>query len=483
MSSKFKVTCTLPNLILILIPWFIIVILLFYNLHFDSSSNVKPAPLLTVTNSDNHQFIVNEIEAKLLSKSDSNDLEPGLPAFVVIGPPKSGTTSLVHTLASTLDNFQLYQADNGENHFWNGGNSYVCLPDYCNITWLSYIKSWNENKVTLSYLNHSIWTSSILSPQKCTKWKYESIWQWIMCHDIPNITDNVCYVPFEHHQEKYCKKSSLTNSHNLPYCYFIESAPSYLRNPLIGIMYAMNMPKIKLLAIIRNPVNLWWSYSWHYFSHIFKKTEDGIQKLEAWIFEKKIYSRLGSAVLDGFRNISDECRRINNEIAFAGKDYDYDTKFEMYYRGIMGLFLKMKFVDNLIEPMVRIEPDTMFYVSLIFPSMLFWIQAFDEVYGRNYENEWNNLRFIQFEYMYGNQKKSFGMIYCWITFGKYECPLSDNMFQNVLKKEAKSFQTATESWKEKVWNLYKDCSYSMQDILLKDRKGLLMGQWIDWNND
>ena len=209
------------------------------DLHFESGSYIHGSSPPVIINIGNKEL-------------DDDINSPGLPAFVVIGPPKSGTTSLVHTLSLRLSNFHLYVADNGENHFWNGGNNYVCLPDYCNITWLSFIKTWNNNNVKLIYLNHSIWTSTILQPQTCTKYKYESIWQWIMCHDFKNITDKTCYVPYKHHKNKYCKKNGYgihkKTDNNLSYCYFIESAPSYLRNPLIGIMYAMNMPKTKLLG-------------------------------------------------------------------------------------------------------------------------------------------------------------------------------------------------------------------------------------------
>ena len=228
---------------------------------------------------------------------------------------------------------------------------------------------------------------------------------------------------------------------------------------------------------------MWWSYVWHYYDHLFKRTEQGKKQMEAWIFTKKLISSKHKT-LNAFANLSAECKVINQE----SKDMNYNEKFEDFYRDYMGLYLKLRFIDGMIEPLTRIEPDTMLYSALIFPTILFWIQAFDEVYGRSFGvdkiERWNGLRFIQFEWMYANQRKSFNMIHCWIVYGKYDCNefKDDDTFETVLRKERRSFGEPSKSWNEKVWGMYKDCSHSLQDILLKDRPNLLMGQWIDWEN-
>ena len=248
--------CNIKTLLIIFTIWFGIILIIASKLLMSEYSHFhKSSSPLIINNKpkQSHQIPItlttSSSSTASLSSSTTTDNIPGLPAFVVIGPPKSGTTSLVHTLTTRLNNFHLYITDNGENHFWSGSNNYVCLPDYCDITWKSFINAWKESKVSLTFLNHSIWTGSILDPQLCTKSKYETIWQWIMCHEYKNVTDKLCQVPYIHHKEMYCKKSKDAIIKSLPYCYFIESAPSYLRNPLIGIMYAMNMPKIKLLGI------------------------------------------------------------------------------------------------------------------------------------------------------------------------------------------------------------------------------------------
>ena len=234
-SFRIPQYLSLKTLLIIFTIWFAVVLIIASKLSMTEFSHTLPI-------NNNKQNIIH-------SKSKSNDESPGLPAFVVIGPPKSGTTSLVHTLTSRISNFHLYPSDNGEHHFWNGANQYECLPDYDNATWRSYIHSWKNKKVSLSHLNHSIWTGSIIHPTQCTKMKYHSIWQWIMCHQFSNITDKTCKVSIDHHKNKYCEKQDNIDS-VIPYCYFVESAPSYLRNPLIGIMFAMNLPKVKLLGIV-----------------------------------------------------------------------------------------------------------------------------------------------------------------------------------------------------------------------------------------
>eukprot|EP01083_Nonionella_stella_P070187 187667_1 len=442
---------------IIFIAWVVMTLLITSALLIQDNTHVSPSAL--VTNN------VNEM------RHDS--ATPGLPALVVIGPPKSGTTSLVHTFASRLDNFLLKPGDNGEHHFWNGANGYCCLPDYTNQSWLSFIDAWRTNQIELTSLNHSIWTSTN-HPRTCTPNKYQSIYQWTMCHQYSNATDILCKVPYHHHKEMFCRKRKHIDE-TLKYCHFIESSPTYIRNPLVGVMYAMNMPSVKLLGIIRNPVNMWWSYSWHYFSHLVSKTRDGVSKMEQWIFNSKLNAR--PQIWPAFKQLTGGCASINSK----SKGMDYKHKFARFYREYMALYLKLKLVDKHIEPKVRREPDAMLYSALIFPTLLFWIEAYDEVYGRNIENEWNNLRFVQFEWLYSNQKESFNMIHCWITYGVYECPFTtDNTFENVLRKEHKSYGNYSDVWKGKVQSMYVDCNHAMQSVLLVERPNLLIGSWLDW---
>eukprot|EP01084_Bolivina_argentea_P242202 406386_1 len=459
--------CNIRTLLKLFIIWLLILFIIACKLLMISNS---PPPI------HNRNIETLSSITKNTIKSNQEKHSPGLPAFIVIGPPKSGTTSLVHTFASSLDNFLLKPGDNGEHHFWNGANTYTCLPDYDNITWNSFIYSWKHKKIKLTSLNHSIWTSHIIHPRVCTTSKYESIWQWIMCKQHSNATDKICYVPMDHHKQKYCAKNQIIDINiKNKYCYFIESSPSYLRNPLIGIMYAMNMPRIKLLGIIRNPVNMWWSWCWHYYSHLFDKTENGLQKLERWVFNVKLHAY--PETLIPFEKLRTECKRIN----IGSQNMDYNEKFEIFYRDFMALYLKLRFIDETIEPHVRREPDAMIYSTLIFPTFLFWIQSFDEIYGRNFNNEWNNLRFVQFEWLYANKKESFNMIHCWVVYGVYNCPFKhSNSFDNVLRLERQAYGSYSDYWSESVQKLYVDCNHALQSVLLKDRPGLLIGEWIDW---
>ena len=420
-----------------------------------------------------HQTSNIRIQPKYNDNNNNIDRNPGFPAFVVIGPPKSGTTSLVHTLTSRLDNFHLYPPDNGEHHFWNGGNAYTCLPDYGRKEWMEYIDAWNHNEVTLKFLNHTIWTSRLKHPRECTTNKYRSIWQWILCHELSNVTDKICKVSQKYHEQKFCDKA-LDIDHNLEYCYFVESAPSYIRNPLIGIMYAMNMPKTKLLGIIRNPVNMLWSWAWHYYSHLFEKTDKGKIKMEKWLLNTKMYAY--PQVFKAFKQLTKECKIINT--ASNEMDVDYQTRFKLFYRKLMGLYLRLKFVDKMIEPHVRREPDAMLFSALIFPTFLFWIHAFDEIYG---QNEWNNLRFVQFEWLYSNQMESFNIIHCWIKYGHYDCKhRKDVTFSKVLKKEAKAYGVYTDYFKHEVQKMYVDCNHELHKVLVLDRPNLLIGEWMNW---
>ena len=435
---------------------------------------------MKIYNSDSYLMSISFSEETITNSKINTEIisDPGLPAFVIIGPPKSGTTSLGHTLNSKLDNFHLYTGNNGENHFWNGANEYRCLPDYGNITWQLFINSWNKNQIKLSYLNHS-----------CSLDRYQSIWQYTMCNQLKNITDITCKVSYKNHKEKDCEKKKVINS-SIPYCYFIETAQTYLRSPLIPIIYAMNMPKTKLLGIIRNPVSMWWSWGWHfhkkYINKKYNKYENKsqsylIEKMERYLTKEFIKPGIGTHIVDvrrAFDELSSECNKMNDYDAFNS----YDEKFDKFYRNYMGLYLKLKFVNGWIEPRVRREPDAMMFSALIFPTMLFWIHAYDEVYGRY--SSWNQVRFIQFEWLYDDKSsgKAFNMIYCWITYDKYKCPFTnDNRFEvNVLRENKRSIGEYSNNYSIVVQDLYRDCNHALQNILLKERPNLLIGEWIDW---
>merc|ERR1712228_274016 len=104
----------------------------------------------------------------------NNDIEMGIPALLISGPPKTGTNALLSQLSLYPDTFAYPK----EHFFWAGGNhkNSRCEPKLSITEWTNFLNQYAENNATLSSLVPIINSSDPL----CNKQRYQDTFQDIL---------------------------------------------------------------------------------------------------------------------------------------------------------------------------------------------------------------------------------------------------------------------------------------------------------------
>ena len=317
------------------------------------------------------------------------------------------------------------------------------------------------------------------------------------------------------------------------YGLIIEKTPVYQQKPLISIIFSNYLPNTKVIMIARNPVKQMWSYIFHFENSIIHHGNLGYNRSKFdnnFKFSKYVWDNFFDEKVNKFTSIRNQCDTFQNIISNgsnSNSNYNYD------YRKYVGRYLTewLSFgygassrnealdVESLIKmgPLslgnsrgnIDVNEDAIIGAPMIFPSVLMYVYNYDEIYG--YKN-WNNFRVIQSEWLFSNLIDAMGIIKCWIQLNKEItiehlnnnnndifdiCPQiysNDKEYFNNLKQRFEYHQTHKENSKTKnatmlpsdnnqygqmFADFFNPCSNALVK-LLKDRKELLFGAWIDW---
>lgn len=267
----------------------------------------------------------------------------------------------------------------------------------------------------------------------------------------------------------------LNRSCDLNKCYYIEKTPIYARTPWIPIIYSNMMPKVKLITIIRNPINHIWSNVFAFTAKGRSKSniKKGLNYIEHWIIDqiKESFS---------FNKLSKICKDINikwNQLKNEDKELRHSILIKNEYKQYVVEYLKLKFVSP--RDINRGTRQQMFiWAPVLLPNFLIGLLSYEYELGI-----YNHFKMIQFEYIYSNTADAMSQIRCWISG---ICGIDDQekhyLFQTVERTNPASKNNTFSTWyQQQIHQLFDDCSQILLNILLIDRRDLLIGDWITWN--
>ena len=259
---------------------------------------------------------------------------------------------------------------------------------------------------------------------------------------------------------------NLTSTH----CYFIEKTPIYSRTPWIPIIYSNMMPKVKLITIIRNPLNHIWSNAFAFSSR------DGheISKTEYWIIDhfNKTYS---------FNKLTKMCYDINikwhrlNESKIS-KNVRHAILMKTDYKLFVIEYLKLKFVSP--RDINRETRQAMFeWAPFLLPNILIGLLSYEQELGI-----YEQFKLIQFEYIYSDTANAMSNVRCWMMgICGNDDKEKDYLFEKIEKtNHATKNNTFSEWYDNQIHTIFGPCNETLMNLLLIDRRDLLIGEWLDW---
>ena len=397
---------------------------------------------------------------------------PEYPALVLQGPPKCGTRTFVNTL-SKFDNVIQYGP---ERDFWAGPNKWRCHIRYNKSEWIAFIGHYNAYNRTL----HDLVDSILTDPRNaiCTVERYK--WHWNKIKPRSFIAS--------HWHNKSCQHPNTTNMSN--YCYLIEKGPVYARSPWVGMIFVYLMPNVKLLTIVRNPLKQIVSALYAFPDNV---DLNGMASMNA------TYRWLIAQFHDDFvfMNLSRMCSQLNaqwNGLSQTHSAKQRYLKMSGEYRMFLGNYLRNRFVD----PMFLREPRTQMFKwsGFLLPSLLSTLLAWEERIGHAFmikkwnpmgdDDEFNQAKYIQFEWMFANMDSAMQMVRCWMMDKKNGCDDDDGqqiIFGKVEKTNSfRSQETRQENeyYQNEMNKLWNPCNEAMFNIIRRDRPQLLLGGWKEW---
>jgi len=333
----------------------------------------------------------------------------------------------------------------GENHWWNGWDGPPkCFPDWTAFEWNMFFYKFRSNEISFTqYLN-----AAIIS--------------------IGNQCQMTNYINFI---KTMCIQENITDCNDGQH-YFIEAAQSYHRNPFIAIQYGLYMKETKLIQSIRDPINMVWSFVWHFYITWFPETkypdpQMRLRAAEQWILQKFTQGTNGYA----FNELTGYCTKIKNNIT------NKQIRKEM-----MISYLKLKFVNKIIEPKLR--EDGFVWISNYLSGFLFYLHIFDEIY----KSQWDQFKVIQYEWFYKNgENTGYGLqlIRNWVQDKKYKNVIKSDFSPHFYHKKMnrsmhKAIGAYSDAFRNTMIPLFTDCNDVLKHIIFQERQHMLIGGWIDW---
>ena len=269
------------------------------------------------------------------------------------------------------------------------------------------------------------------------------------------------------------------------YCYLIEKGPSYLNSPWVAAIYSLLLPRIKVIGLIRNPVNHVWSNYWA-FGQIRDENdahfESDISKIEKYILDKFMHSFSFNALRDFCIEMNVGYKQLNlSSKSVTDNDWNmerYNRMRDEYYLNFMGLYLKLRFIEPM-DILIGLRDDGFIWFPLQIIHLLFWLNSYDE------HGIYNNLKIIQSEYFFGNINLARNEVRCWLSNG-YECGYQEILEslnidnQSVPKNHANYNQRPSDNFVHSFLELFHPFNEALYN-LLHDRPEILIGKWIQWH--
>ena len=423
------------------------------------------------------------------NNDNPHESPPIMPSLVLLGPEKTGT----RTFISTMGKFPEIYEQKIEIYYWTKLTSLGCLPQWTVDQWDQYITQYLNHSDTKNIINSKdlqtffqlIADSIVITDNRASQCNTQRfIRRWNRFYRDSNQTH--CLHPGLVASDNDDDKSGLT----LPYCWFIEKSPNYSRNPLVGLIFSNYFERIKLIHIIRNPIKLIWSWVYAFHKKYIKDLGKDNDRVARDLFK---YFRSNSAA----KIMRKECVNINNNwniiksIDIGNVNVNVNSKRELmmpHYVSMMKEYLNYRFVLNKTNDLSFHSKESMVWVSLMYPTLMFYILAYDQVYG--FEN-WNQFRLIQFEYLYKNMSISMNVIKCWLQTNQQYT--SDFDLQNrckqsyhhlkfglkIKKINARASGSMSDEFKKQFEQLLSPC-YQCLFHEIENSPQLLLGEWIPW---
>eukprot|EP01084_Bolivina_argentea_P018092 33725_1 len=420
-----------------------------------------------------------------------NNMQLPVPALIIAGPPKTGTSSLRQYLSTYPD---MFPHPKNEHHFWTLTKKKSLLekqPDFCEpilneSQWSDYLKHYQYGNQTLTALiniaRHTNPKTKICNATKMEQQYVKGV------RKVRSKMNKTCVHPL------FGRGGKVDMNEYIEYCWFFEKSPDYAKTPYVSIFVANLLPKTRYLTILRNPIHQVWSSYFHVGgagSNNWKTLGD--QAREKYLFHAfdNMYS-IGH--LNGICNgIYRRYTEINNTV------YGAKTKYLLMrneYKLLIIEYFKCRYIDakdrNLDIGLTRLIWAT-YYVPILFIGLF----VNDEVFIGNKWNEWDpknneilNYKYIQFEWMWGNTLDSMRMLKCWITQGfrinNNQCEfqrddvINKYLFNNLKKTNSRGKARFSDSYITGIKKIFTPCTQLVTDALLKDRPHILIGEWIEW---
>ena len=139
-------------------------------------------------------------------------------------------------------------------------------------------------------------------------------------------------------------------------------------------------------------------------------------------------------------------------------------------------------VEYLKEFVKRMHKSTRLHIFIhapfLLPTLLIGLLSYEQELGI-----YDHFKVIQFEYMYSDTPNAMSAIRCWITrICGDDDDEKDYLFDRVEKANSAAPKNKTFSkWYEnQIHRLFDPCTESMLNLVLKDRRDLLIGDWYSW---
>lgn len=319
----------------------------------------------------------------------------------------------------------------------------------------------------------------------------------------------------------------------LPLCWYIEKTPSYSRSCIyVAPIYANLYPKIKLLLLVRDPVNQLIS---------FNSYDDTSSNIDTNIStEAKIYNyyktnlnfykirKLCNIVLNKMKHLTGN----NNETKISkigSKKKTNDIGNISEWNNILRYFMTQYLYNAMVKHSINTRDISdrlglSLAATMHVTSLIFYIYAYDEAFGFG---NWNQFRIMQYEWIFdkntfaensSNVFNALAIIKCWLqmdisiqfdtddssdhngenyytSFNAFSrCPdvfFGSQRYYNQLKflinqekakrkLNSKTKKTVVDTYHRELLANFYEPLVKLFLVLMKQRKEVLLGGWVQW---
>ena len=151
-----------------------------------------------------------------------------------------------------------------------------------------------------------------------------------------------------------------------------------------------------------------------------------------------------------------------------------------HYKRMVTEYFRRRFIepkDIMVPRVPNVSiPAKIVWSTYHWPVLLAGMLASDEVSGVFLDS---NYKWIQFEYMWANEPDSMSALKCWVT-RLARCNVNQNE-SSVKNFSARATRKPVSDWFiAQIQRIFTPCTSMAISGVLKDRPGLLLGEWLRW---